>query len=50
MNENQRNEKGTDVLNETSLTTEVNADGEDTFKISVRKLEMPVCPRGVLAE
>jgi hypothetical protein len=50
----QRNKGGTDVVIETPRTTEVNAareaDGDDEFKLTVRKLEMPVRPRGVLAE
>jgi hypothetical protein len=54
MNERQCEEKGADVVSQTSCTTEVNAaretDGDDAFKITVRKLEMPVRPRGVLAE
>jgi hypothetical protein len=54
MNEKQHNEKGLDVLSETSRNTEVNGacetDGDDGFRITVRKLEMPVRPRGVLAE
>ena len=54
MNANQRNNGGTDVVIETPRTTEVNAaretDGDDEFKLTVRKLEMPVRPRGVLAE
>ena len=54
MNGKQRNEKGADVVIETPRTTEVNAageaDGGDEFKLTVRKLEMPVRPRGVLAE
>ena len=50
MNEKQCNETVTDVVNETPHTTEVNPNGDDEFKLSVRKLEMPVRPRGVLAE
>jgi hypothetical protein len=53
MNE-KRNNGGIDVVIETPGTTEVNAacetDGGDEFKLTVRKLEMPVRPRGVLAE
>jgi acyl carrier protein len=52
MNEKPSNNRGTDVVIET--TTEVNAaretDSDDEFKITVRKLVMPVRPRGVLAE
>jgi hypothetical protein len=49
MNEKQFNEKGTDVVIETPHTTEVN-ETDDEFKLTVRRLEMPVRPRGVLAE
>jgi hypothetical protein len=31
-------------------TTESTPEGEGEFKLTVRKLEMPVRPRGVLAE
>jgi len=54
MNGKQRNEKSADVVSETLRTTEVNGahetGGDDEFKLTVRKLEMPVRPRGVLAE
>jgi len=49
MNEKQFNERGTDVVIETPHTTEVN-ETDDEFKLTVRRLEMPVRPRGVLAE
>jgi hypothetical protein len=48
MNETQLNEQVADVV-ETPHTTEV-TETDNEFKISVRKLEMPVRPRGVLAE
>ena len=35
---------------QTSDDNQINADVHDEFRISVRKLEMPVRPRGVLAE
>jgi len=54
MNEQQRNEKGDDIVSETARASEVNAaretDGDDEFKLTIRRLEMPVRPRGVLAE
>ena len=50
----QRKEKGAGVFSEALRNTEVNAareaGGDDEFKLTVRKLEMPVRPRGVLAE
>ncbi|MFI5286864.1 MAG: hypothetical protein ACHQ4F_11155 [Candidatus Dormibacteria bacterium] len=49
MNETQLNEKRTDVVIETPRTTEV-SETDNEFKVAVRKLEMPVRPRGVLAE
>ena len=49
MNESQLNEKVADTIIETPCSTEV-VETDNEFKISVRKLEMPVCPRGVLAE
>jgi hypothetical protein len=53
MNE-KRNKGGADVVIGTPGTIEVNAahetDGDDEFRLTVRKLEMPVRPRGVLAE
>jgi hypothetical protein len=49
MNETQVNEKSTDVVIETPHTTDVN-ETDNEFKITVRRLEMPVRPRGVLAE
>jgi len=48
MNE-QPNEKGAVVVSETPRSAEVN-ETDDEFKLTVRKLEMPVRPRGVLAE
>ncbi len=48
MNE-QSNENATDVAIETPRATEV-SETDDEFKVTVRKLEMPVRPRGVLAE
>jgi len=51
--EKQRNENGTEDVGETGAT-EVGADrgthGDNEFKLTIRKLEMPVRPRGVLAE
>ncbi len=51
--EKQHNENGADAVSETR-TTEVSADrgthGDNEFKLTIRKLEMPVRPRGVLAE
>ena len=49
MNETQLNEKSADVVIETPHTTDVN-ETDNEFKITVRRLEMPVRPRGVLAE
>ena len=48
MSETQLNDKGADVVIETHTTEASETDNE--FKVTVRKLEMPVCPRGVLAE
>jgi len=49
--------KNDSELNETDKTTQESTDGreesaaaEPEFKVTVRKLEMPVRPRGVLAE
>ena len=53
-NQNQRNEEGTGLVIEALRTAELNpgreTDGDNEFKLTVRKLEMPVRPRGVLAE
>lgn len=53
-NEKLRAENGTDAVDETTHTTDVSVAretyGDDEFKLTVRKLEMPVRPRGVLAE
>jgi hypothetical protein len=50
----QRNEQAADAISEMPGATEVNAacgtSGDGEFKLTVRKLEMPVRPRGVLAE
>jgi hypothetical protein len=50
MNEKQGNKGGTDVVIETQVNAARETDGDDEFKLTVRKLEMPVRPRGVLAE
>jgi hypothetical protein len=44
--ENQESEKTIDE----PATAQENVAGEGEFKLTVRKLEMPVRPRGVLAE
>ena len=52
--QNQRGNEGADVVSETLRTTELNqaheTDDDSEFKLTVRKLKMPVRPRGVLAE
>jgi hypothetical protein len=40
----------TEVVSEQEKQVEVPAELENEFEIKVRKLEMPVKPRGVLAE
>ena len=47
--ETQETEKAAKEQNETSQET-ASGDREGEFKLTVRKLEMPVRPRGVLAE
>lgn len=53
-NQNQRNDEDADLISGALRTTEPNpareTDGDNEFKLTVRKLEMPVRPRGVLAE
>ena len=49
MKETQLNDTTADVVVETPNTTEA-SETDNEFRISVRKLEMPVRPRGVLAE
>ena len=52
--QSQGNEEGTDRVSGTLGATELKpaskVDGDNEFKLTVRKLEMPVRPRGVLAE
>jgi hypothetical protein len=48
MNEQKINEKEPSVDESSDNAKDASGDGE--FKITVRKLEMPVRPRGVLAE
>jgi hypothetical protein len=40
----------TENLKETGDVKEEGGEGDNEFKLTVRKLEMPVRPRGVLAE
>ena len=52
--EMQVDETSADVVTEMPRTTGAaaprDAGGSDEFKLTIRKLEMPVRPRGVLAE
>ena len=53
-NQNEGNEQGASLVIEALRTTEMSpdreSDSDNEFKLTVRKLEMPVRPRGVLAE
>jgi hypothetical protein len=48
INEQEKNESETP--NEPATTQQENTSSDGEFKLTVRKLEMPVRPRGVLAE
>jgi len=50
MNEEEKLNKAGDEVEEQTDETKDAADDEGEFKVTVRKLEMPVRPRGVLAD
>jgi hypothetical protein len=47
---NQQETRESETPNEPATSKQENTSGESEFKLPVRKLEMPVRPRGVLAE
>ena len=50
MNNEQESNKAEDPAKEATEGTQEIISGDGEFKLTVRKLEMPVRPRGVLAE
>jgi hypothetical protein len=50
MNVEQENKEAEKTNDESSTTQQDTTSGDGEFKLTVRKLEMPVRPRGVLAE
>jgi len=50
MNEEEKLNKADDEVEEQPDETKDAADDDGEFKVTVRKLEMPVRPRGVLAD
>jgi len=50
MNEEEKLNKAEDEAQEQAEETKEPAGEDDEFKLTVRKLEMPVRPRGVLAD
>jgi hypothetical protein len=50
MNQEQDNRESEKTVDEGTTTQADNAPSDGEFKLTVRKLEMPVRPRGVLAE
>jgi hypothetical protein len=50
MNQEQQKQEAEKPIDEGTATQGDNAPADGEFKLTVRKLEMPVRPRGVLAE
>jgi len=50
MNQNEVTEKTVNPANEAEEKNPAEQPAEDEFKLTIKKLEMPVRPRGVLAE
>jgi hypothetical protein len=50
MNNEHENQSGEKPVDESSTTQTETTSSDGEFKLTVRKLEMPVRPRGVLAE